>query len=642
MKFFFRRDSFTLSVLTAILIVSIEVELWALVLSWTLIFYRFGIERLWWRLPGKIWINSLAVVALGLVLFQFRTFTGQEPSSTFLVMLSAIRILDFRLERDEKLVIFLGFVLISLKFLYSLDLYWFPVGAAVYLGLWRSLLPPNMKSAWRQTFISLGKSIPAVALLFFAFPRVQVPWARSWQPPVALSGFSESISPGEVANLSMSKETVMRVEFVDFVPNLNSLYWRGAALEVTDGFGWRKGSDQKNIAPTSQVIMTHDYIVTIEPTFQKVLPTLELTKSISTPTFRAVKNDRSLYYSENIIGSRLRYYGLSSENWSGPTSVNPTELPPLPPLTTKWIKENSKNKLSFQEKTKLLKNFFSNNNFVYTRQPGIHKNLDEFLFERREGFCEHFAGAYAVLARGLGIPTRVITGYQGGEKNTTGNFVRVSQSDAHAWVEIKDPNGRWRRVDPTYWIAPLRIELGADNYFQLSPDELRLNTYEALSKLKGRKNVSQFFDVLQNQFETLNYLWVRTLMEFDLSEQQKIIQFFAPQIGWWLSVLILTILGMRLIRKWLEKRSHRPPKAARDYLWIENLIGQRLNMTRSPSQPPIQFLESVSMAHPELTHLSDKTIQMYRSERYKNRSQAAEDWSRLRRGWKENASKPPT
>jgi hypothetical protein len=226
MKLFFRRDSFTLSVLTALLMVSIEVELWALVLSWTLIFYRFGIERLWWKLPGKIWINSLAFIALGLVLFQFRTFTGQEPSSTFLVMLTAIRILDFRIERDEKLVIFLGFVLISLKFLYSLDLYWFPIGASVYLGLWRSLLPMTMRGAWRQTFISLGKSIPVVALLFFAFPRVQVPWARSWQPPVALSGFSESISPGEVANLSMSKETVMRVEFVDFVPNLNSLYWR--------------------------------------------------------------------------------------------------------------------------------------------------------------------------------------------------------------------------------------------------------------------------------------------------------------------------------------------------------------------------------------------------------------------------------
>jgi transglutaminase-like putative cysteine protease len=640
MKYFFRRDSFTLSVLTAILMVSVEVELWALTLSWTLILYRFGIERLWWKLPGKIWINILAFIALGLVLFQFRTFTGQEPSSTFLVMLSAIRILDFRIDRDEKLLIFLGFVLISLKFLYSLDLFWFPIGAAVFLGLWRSLLPPNMKKAWRQTFFSLAKSIPVVALLFFAFPRVQVPWARSWQPPVALSGFSESISPGDVANLTMSKETVMRVEFADFVPNLNSMYWRGAALEITDGFGWKKAFDQRNIASNSQFIMNHDYIVTIEPNFQKVLPTLEHTKFISTPTFRSIKNDRSLFYSENTIGTRLRYYGLSAENWSGPTVENPTELPKLPPKTEKWINDNLKAKMSFQEKVNLVKNFFVKNNFVYTRQPGIHKNLDEFLFERREGFCEHFAGAYAILARGLQIPARVITGYQGGEKNVTGNFVRVSQSDAHAWVEIREPSGRWRRVDPTYWIAPLRIELGAENYFQLSPDELRLNTYEALSKLKGRKNLLDYFNLLQSQFETLNYLWVRTLMEFDLSEQQKIIQFFAPQFGWWLTVLILTILGMRLVRKWMQKLAHRPPKAARDYLWIENVIKNSLKITRDPSVPPVQFLESVKLGRPDLANLTEKTIQMYRAERYKKRDQSAEDWHRLRRGWKEKTSRP--
>lgn len=640
MRVFFRRDAFTLSVLTAILIVSLEVEPWALILSIALIFCRFAVEKNWCNCPNKFWINTFAVTALGLVLFQFRTFTGQEPSSTFLVLLASIRILDFRKERDEKLLIFMGFVLISLKFLYSIDLYWFPIGAAIYLGLWKSLLPSYHKQAWLQTFVSLTKSIPIVALLFFAFPRVQVPWARQWQPPIALSGFSESVSPGEIANLTMSKETVMRVEFLDFVPNLNSLYWRGAVLEKTDGFGWSKAPVTPATSPTPQAMMAHDYIVTLEPSYNRSLPVLEHTRMIVTPSLRATKSDRSIFNSDHIISSRVRYYGYSTENWSGPTVNDPLELPPLPSKTKAWLKEKNSKKLSFQDKLKVLRDFFSNNNFVYTRQPGEHKNLDEFLFERRMGFCEHYAGAYAVLARGLGLPARVITGYQGGEKNQLASFVQVTQADAHAWVEVQEPSGRWRRIDPTYWIAPLRIELGAESFFQLTPDDLRLSTYEALSKLKNKSKITNLINTVQTQIETLNFIWVRMFLEFDLSEQQKLIQFFAPQMGWWITILILAILGMRLIRKWFESRKHRPLIVVQNYLWIEKQIASQLKIKRDPAIPPIQFLQKIGQLNPELSSLAEKTIQMYRQERYRKRHSSPEDWRRILRGWKEKVAKP--
>lgn len=639
MKIFFRKDSFTIGLLLAILIVSVEVELWALVLSWTLIFYRWGVERNWWKIPKKIWINALALVALGLVLFQFRTFTGQEPSSTFLVMLTAIRIVDFRQDRDEKLLIFLGFVLISLKFLYSLDLYLLPIGITIFLSLWRALLPADYKKSWSHTFISLAKSTPIVALLFFAFPRVQVPWARQWQPPVALTGFSESVSPGEIADLSLSTETVMRVEFTDYIPNLSSLYWRGAVLEKTDGFGWKKVISKGPEVATPQASIGHDYSVTLEPSFQKNLPVLEHTRMITSPGFRAHKNDRGVFTSDNTVITRIRYLGQSTDSWSGPTVENPTELPPLPPRTTDWLKAANAKKMNFQEKLRYLRDFFTKNGFVYTRQPGRHANLDEFLFDRRQGFCEHYAGAYAVLARGLGLPARVITGYQGGEKNSSGGFIRVTQADAHAWVEVQEPKGLWRRVDPTFWIAPLRIELGALSFFQLAPDDLKLSPFEALDKLRKLNQVSSFVSSLQNQIENLNYLWIRSLLDFDLSEQQRLIQFLAPQMGWWISILVLSILSMRLIRRWLEKRQQRPPVAARHYLWIESKL-QSLGLQRDPATPPIQFLQEVGQKKPELQSLAQKTIQMYRFERYKNHVSSPEDWKRILRGWKEKVAKP--
>lgn len=634
MKIFFRKDSLCISLLTALLILSLDVETWALVLSFLVLLTRLGVENRWWGPPSRFWINALAITSLGLVLFQFKTFTGQEPSSTFLVMLTCLRILDLKTERDEKLLIFLGFVLISLKFLFSIDLYWLPIGAIIYLSLWKALLPADMENPWKITFASLAKSVPIIALLFFAFPRVQVPWARSWNPPISQVGFSESISPGEIASLAFNQETVMRVEFNDFFPPMNSLYWRGAALEITDGFGWKKSAmSANNDVPTNMIPYRSDYSITLEATFSKVLPTLEHTRMITTPNFRAIKNDRGVFISQNIISSRILYQGISSDKWSGPAIHNPLELPPLPPKTTAWLKQQNNEKQTYLQKLKSLKDFFTTQNFAYTRNPGTHRDLDDFLFENRNGFCEHFAGAYAVLARGLGIPSRVITGYQGGEKNESGNFIRVSQADAHAWVEVLDPKGYWKRVDPTFWIAPLRMELGALAFFQLEPSDLSLSPRQALNKLKNQNFGGSLFFSLRNQLESLNYIWVRTLLEFDLTEQKRLIQFFAPQMGWWITILVGALFLMRLIRRWYESLAHKNESAVRNYLWLEKKLAKN-GFKRNLNQPPVEFLESISLKHPELKHLVTQTTNMYRLERYRNIKNSADDWKRLLRGWK--------
>lgn len=267
MRIFFKKSSFTLSLLAAILIVSIEVEVWALLLSLLFLTMRLSVEKGWVH-PLPTWIiNTFAVLALGLVLLQFRTFTGQEPSSTFLVLLTSLRILDYKSDRDEKLLILLGFVLLSLKFLYSLDIYWLTFGVIIYISLWKALLPPQVKSPWLMTTKSLLQSLPIVVILFFAFPRLQVPWARKWTPPVATSGISESISPGDIASLALSRETVMRVEFDTFIPPINSLYWRTGVLEVSDGFGWRKGVQKEpNLIPTPIGGYATDYRITLEHT----------------------------------------------------------------------------------------------------------------------------------------------------------------------------------------------------------------------------------------------------------------------------------------------------------------------------------------------------------------------------------------
>jgi hypothetical protein len=106
---------------------------------------------------------------------------------------------------------------------------------------------------------------------------------------------------------------------------------------------------------------------------------------------------------------------------------------------------------------------FNSEDYVYTLRPRalIGANpVDEFLFESRRGFCEHYASAFTVLMRAAGIPARVVTGYQGGELNPISNRLTVRQSDAHAWSEVWISGEGWVRVDPTAAVAPGRIEFG--------------------------------------------------------------------------------------------------------------------------------------------------------------------------------------
>ena len=107
-------------------------------------------------------------------------------------------------------------------------------------------------------------------------------------------------------------------------------------------------------------------------------------------------------------------------------------------------------------------NLFRTQLFFYTLVPPElgRDPVDEFLFETRRGFCEHYASAFVFLMRAAGVPARVVTGYQGGEMNPLGDYLIVRQSEAHAWAEVWLEGQGWRRVDPTAAVSPARIEVG--------------------------------------------------------------------------------------------------------------------------------------------------------------------------------------
>ena len=81
---------------------------------------------------------------------------------------------------------------------------------------------------------------------------------------------------------------------------------------------------------------------------------------------------------------------------------------------------------------------FHDDGFTYDLDapPLDRDSIDDFLFNTKTGFCEHYASAFTFLMRAAGIPARVVVGYQGGYWNAFAHYLLIRQSDAHAWSEV--------------------------------------------------------------------------------------------------------------------------------------------------------------------------------------------------------------
>lgn len=161
----------------------------------------------------------------------------------------------------------------------------------------------------------------------------------------------------------------------------------------------------------------------------------------------------------------LRYEATSYTRYLADVDAPRTQLRPnlrLPlgfnPRTQAWAQELQQSHPDPAARVQAVLQHLRTGDYLYTLEPGLYgrDSADEFWFDRKLGFCEHIAAAFVIVMRASGIPARVVTGYQGGERNTLDNFWTVRQSDAHAWAEVWLAGRGWVRVDPTAAVAPGR------------------------------------------------------------------------------------------------------------------------------------------------------------------------------------------
>jgi protein-glutamine gamma-glutamyltransferase len=256
--------------------------------------------------------------------------------------------------------------------------------------------------------------------------------------------------------------------------------------------------------------------------------------------------------------------------------------------------------------------------------------LEDFLFGAKEGHCEHFASALAILLRMEGIPARIVTGFVAREKNETGNYYIVRGRDAHSWVEAR-VNGAWRTYDP-------------------SPAE----TFAAPERT--------VFKLLREKVEHLNFLWNAHVLGYDLDAQQKVAgamtgttrslnhklaRLFRPpperkdsapagsvRVWFWIgAAVLLTALGAALRRAPQGgERSRRgdEPEQVRLY---RDLLGwlAKHGWTRRAAETPREFAERLAgFQTPEWQRDFRRLTEGYYSARFAGRFASAEELSVLR------------
>jgi transglutaminase-like putative cysteine protease len=433
-------------------------------------------------LPGKWWLLGLLIVMIAATFATHGTLLGRDAGVTMLVVLLTLKTLELRARRDAFVIFFLGFFCMLSHFFYSQSLLTAFSMLLGLLGLLTALVnahlpvgrPPLAQAAKTAGWMAL-LGAPIMLVLFLLFPRLAPLWGVPSDAMTGRSGLSASMELGNIAQLALDDSVAMRIKFQGDVPPQRDLYFRGPVFSNFDGRRWqplRASLPSRYALPANLQVSGKpiDYEVTLEPTSRPWLFVLEAAaQSPELPGYRSVMDADLQWLTHRPITDIVRYKAQSYPAFThGP--VQPVlglrefvDLPPgFNPRTLALANEIRRDPRYAQADARALVQValerLRSGGYRYTLEPGVfgQHTADEFWFDRKQGFCEHIASSFVILMRALGIPARVVTGYQGGELNGVDGFWVIRQSDAHAWAEVWQAGAGWMRVDPTSAVAPGR------------------------------------------------------------------------------------------------------------------------------------------------------------------------------------------
>jgi transglutaminase-like putative cysteine protease len=600
----------------------LDVSAWLTLLAAATLVWRLTIEWRQWRLPHK-WIRSLiAFAAMLSVLASYRTLNGIDAGTAFLIVMGAMKLLETQNRRDLTVVLFVAYFLVFARFLYDQQLLLLPYLLVVIWFFTATLMrvhqsaPVTKREALGATARMLIMAAPLAAVLFVLFPRLP---GQFWAVPARqqnVTGIDDEVSPGDVSELSISGALAFRVKFDGEMPAPRERYWRGPVLQDFDGRTWRRSQSFYVDQPIVTTGETFNYRLVLEPHHRPWVFALDV------PT-RWPRGVRRLYDFQLIASNRVST--LTAFDLQSNTAFRVNQ--PLSKLTrdaTLRLPQN-RNPRSLELAQTMraaaasdeafidaVLQMFREEEYFYTLEPPRleQDSVDDFLFTTRQGFCEHFASAFTVLARAAGIPARVVVGYQGGEVNPMTGYIVVRQSDAHAWSEVWFEGRGWTRIDPTAAVAPERVESGIDA--AISDEE------SVPGRIFAR---SSALSQLRNLWDALNTYWNDNIVEFDQAQQRSLLSRLGIEDADWrqlgLGMVIAFIVFFAALALYFSIRYRAPQRdpLVRTYERLCKRFAKR-QLARAPHEGPSDYLLRLAQARPDLAKPLNEARELYVNLRY--------------------------
>ncbi|MBL8296957.1 MAG: DUF3488 domain-containing transglutaminase family protein [Rhodanobacteraceae bacterium] len=580
-----------------------------------------------WGKPPALLRLPLTLALPVAVWLQYGNIFGLDPGSVFAVGMLVLKLTESETARDARAVSTFAMFVLMAALLFEQDLLttlYVGLGSIPLLLTLRSLeteertasVPAapalgNLGASLAAVLANLFAAAPLALIVFLFLPRLAAPLWSAQTAAQGKTGLNDSMSPGNLGQLLLDDSPAFRVSFDTAVPPPAQRYWRGVVLWRYDGQRWSRAGGvpldpvRQPLKPLAAEI---GYEITQEPSQKRWLFGLDIPTSdpvgaqrdedytLAAPRpigkLTVYRLRSALTYSLDGLDSRQRLRGLRL-----PAGLNPRALA----LGKEWARQHDDPVKIVQAALELIRRDFR---YTLTPPPLGRNAMDDFLFETKAGYCEHFSSAFAVLMRAAGIPTRVVLGYQGGYWSDVGNYMVVRQSDAHAWNEVWLPDRGWVRVDPTAAVRPDRVELGAGT------------VNSSGSAWFGR----EWALAMRNRWDLVNRLWTQVVVQFDDLTQRGLLRSVGIEQADWRQLGITFALCMGLLAGlglwWALRRDHGGDALDQAYERLCARLAKRLDITRAPAEGPADYLRRVLQHQPQARASVEPLLLQYMQLRY--------------------------
>ena len=521
-------------------------------------FVVFIFNFLFFQINIKLKSLILGIIAIGAIYIQliFNQYVFSEEF--FLNCLAILLIMKFSelKNKDNKLSFSLICLIISVASLIKgqdilSTILSFTIVILVVINMYliqqKELLDFNIKNIFK--YLGFGLSIfPFIIIFYLAFPRAEINF-RLFNPASSSLGIPDSINLGSFSEFSNSDEDVFTLINNNF--KKEELYFRVKIFDyMEDDKSWRPSSSYYLFDKYKSSFKVKDgrdlnqtYQIILEPFKKKWIPSLKNSKLI-TNDIQITKDyfNQSFVSRELIDRKKKLIFKMNKSDYSldNPLKNYYTLLPEnISPKIKEWVdKNNVSTKEEFIEK---IYKRFSDGSYFYNLSPQINSNnkYENFFFNSKEGYCEYYAGTFVLLTRLAQIPSRIVTGYYGGDLNEIGNFFQFKQKDTHAWAEVWFDERGWVRIDPTRAIPNSNIRNSLNNYF--------VNNDKSSSTIFS----NNFFKIMNFYFNYVDFVWTQHLLSYDDNERKNFIKELLnlnfSKIVVWIFVPILLFVSIKLL-----------------------------------------------------------------------------------------------